>query len=144
MPRRRVGRLAAPESSRAPTVRANRQNGRELDRIEQQLSDALAAPVQVRVKKRTRRGEAGEIAIGFASLDELNGLLARLRSCLTLGDAERNFARVDALFERPSSTHADFGTLLANLADKREQALEDLSSRGFARATIDRSLTDSR
>jgi ParB family transcriptional regulator, chromosome partitioning protein len=75
---KRVGRLAAPVPSRAPVVRANRQNGRELDRIEQQLSDVLSAPVQVRVKKRTRRGEAGEIAIGFASLDELNGLLARL------------------------------------------------------------------
>jgi ParB family chromosome partitioning protein len=75
---KRVGRLAAPASSRAPSARANRQNGRELERIEQQLSDALSAPVQVRVKKRTRRGEAGEIAIGFASLEELNGLLARL------------------------------------------------------------------
>jgi ParB family transcriptional regulator, chromosome partitioning protein len=31
---KRVGRLVAPESSRAPTVRANRPNGRELDRIE--------------------------------------------------------------------------------------------------------------
>jgi ParB family chromosome partitioning protein len=30
------------------------------------------------VKKRTRQGEAGEIAIAFASLDELNGLLSRL------------------------------------------------------------------
>jgi ParB family chromosome partitioning protein len=75
---KRVGRLTAPASLRSPMVRANRQNGRELDRIEQQLSDALSAPVQVRVKKRTRRGEAGEIAIGFASLDELNGLLTRL------------------------------------------------------------------
>ena len=75
---RRVGRLAAPASTRAPTARANRQNGRDLERIEQQLSDTLSAPVQVRVKKRTRQGEAGEIAIGFASLDELNGLLTRL------------------------------------------------------------------
>jgi ParB family chromosome partitioning protein len=75
---KRVGRLAAPASASATKARANRQKGRDLDRLEQQLSDALAAPVEVRVKKRTRQGEAGEIAIAFASLDELNGLLARL------------------------------------------------------------------
>ena len=75
---RRVGRLASPASARAPRERANGQKERELDRIEQQLSDALSAAVEIRVKKRTRQGEAGEIAIAFASLDELNGLLTRL------------------------------------------------------------------
>jgi len=75
---RRVGRLAAPASAGTPRGRANRQKGRDLDRIEQQLSDLLSATVEVRVKKRTSKGEAGEIAIAFASLDELNGLLARL------------------------------------------------------------------
>jgi len=75
---RRVGRLAAATSAKAPRARANRQKGRDLDRLEQQLSDLLAAAVEVRVKKRTSKGEAGEIAIAFASLDELNGLLARL------------------------------------------------------------------
>jgi ParB family chromosome partitioning protein len=75
---RRVGRLVAPASAGEPRGRAKGQKGREIDRIEQQLSDALSAPVEVRVKKRTSRGEAGEIAIAFASLDELNGLLARL------------------------------------------------------------------
>jgi ParB family chromosome partitioning protein len=75
---RRVGRLTAATSAETPRARANRQKGRDLGRIEQQLSDLLAAAVEVRVKKRTSRGEAGEIAIAFASLDELNGLLARL------------------------------------------------------------------
>jgi len=74
---RRVGR-AAPGSERAPRLRANGQKGRDLERIEQQLSDALSAAVEIRVKKRTRQGEVGEIAIAFASLDELNGLLSRL------------------------------------------------------------------
>jgi len=74
---RRVGRLAAPASEGSRT-RVKSQKGRDIDRIEQQLSDALSAPVEVRVKKRTSKGEAGEIAIAFASLDELNGLLARL------------------------------------------------------------------
>jgi ParB family chromosome partitioning protein len=75
---RRVGRLAAPGSAEAPRARAKSQKGREIARIEQQLSDLLSAPVEVRVKKRTSKGEAGEIAIAFASLDELNGVLARL------------------------------------------------------------------
>jgi ParB family chromosome partitioning protein len=74
----RVARAAAPASERTPAVRANRQKGRDLERIEQQLSDALSAAVEIRVKKRTRQGEVGEIAIAFASLDELNGLLSRL------------------------------------------------------------------
>jgi ParB family chromosome partitioning protein len=34
--------------------------------------------VEIRVKRRTRRGEQGEIAIAFGSLDELNGLLDKL------------------------------------------------------------------
>ena len=75
---RRVGRLAAPASASSAPRRANGQKGRDIDRIEQQLSDLLSAAVQVRVKKRTAKGEAGEIAIAFSSLDELNGLLARL------------------------------------------------------------------
>jgi len=74
---RRVGR-AAPGAERAPRERANGQKARDLERIEQQLSDALSAAVEIRVKKRTRQGEVGEIAIAFASLDELNGLLSRL------------------------------------------------------------------
>ena len=75
---RRVGRLSTAASPGASPVRANRQKGRDIERIEQQLSDALSAPVEVRVRKRTSQGEAGEIAIAFASLDELNGLLSRL------------------------------------------------------------------
>jgi ParB family chromosome partitioning protein len=51
---------------------------RDLVRIEEQLADRLAAAVEIRVKRRTRRGEAGEIAIAFGSLEELNGLLERL------------------------------------------------------------------
>jgi ParB family chromosome partitioning protein len=34
--------------------------------------------VEIRVHRKTKRGEQGEIAIAFGSLDELNGLLDRL------------------------------------------------------------------
>ena len=75
---RRVAKQATPKSRKVLVARANGQKERDIDRIEQQLSDTFSALVQVRVKKRTSRGEVGEIAIAFASLDELNGLLARL------------------------------------------------------------------
>jgi ParB family chromosome partitioning protein len=51
---------------------------RDLLRIEEQLADHLTAAVEIRVKKRTKRGEQGEVAIAFGSLDELNGLLEKL------------------------------------------------------------------
>ncbi len=64
----------------APNTRATPQNqsARELERIEQVLSDALTANVQIRIKKRTARGEQGEIAIAFSSLEELNSVLDKL------------------------------------------------------------------
>jgi ParB family chromosome partitioning protein len=56
---------------------------RDLKRIEEELSDLLMAQVEVRVKKRVKRAgrieEMGEIGIGFGSLDELNGLIDKLR-----------------------------------------------------------------
>ncbi|HEU4459483.1 MAG TPA: ParB/RepB/Spo0J family partition protein [Methylibium sp.] len=74
-----VGRQAAP-GRQTPLLRAARAKSRDLQRIEEELSDALAASVEVRVKRRTRQGEQGEVAIAFASLDELSGLLEKLRA----------------------------------------------------------------
>ena len=62
----------------SPLLRTKAQKTRDVLRIEEQLSDALSAAVEVRVKKRTKRGEQGEVAIAFGSLDELNGLLEKL------------------------------------------------------------------
>jgi ParB family chromosome partitioning protein len=61
-----------------------KEKSRDLRRVEEELSDLLTAEVEVRVKKRVRRGgrveELGEVAIQFGSLDELNGLIERLRA----------------------------------------------------------------
>jgi ParB family transcriptional regulator, chromosome partitioning protein len=54
---------------------------RDLVRLEESLADTLAAKVEIRIKKHTKRGEQGEVAIGFGSLDELNGLLEKLGLC---------------------------------------------------------------
>ena len=56
---------------------------RDIQRVEEELSDLLMAEVEVRVKKRVKRGarteDVGELAIQFGSLDALNGLIERLR-----------------------------------------------------------------
>ncbi|THF64754.1 ParB/RepB/Spo0J family partition protein [Pseudothauera nasutitermitis] len=49
---------------------------RDLLRLEEELSDAIGATVKI---KANRKG-AGEVAIRFADLDQLDGLLARLRA----------------------------------------------------------------
>jgi ParB family chromosome partitioning protein len=60
-----------------------KEKSRDLKRVEEELSDMLMAEVEVRVKKRVKRGsrieEMGELSISFGSLDELNGLIDRLR-----------------------------------------------------------------
>jgi ParB family chromosome partitioning protein len=62
----------------APLLRVKKEKSRDILRLEEQLADRLAAAVDIRVQRRTKRGEQGEIAIAFGSLDELNGLLERL------------------------------------------------------------------
>ena len=60
-----------------------KEKSRDIKRVEDELADLLMASVEVRVKKRIRRHgkleDVGELAIGFGSLDELNGLIDRLR-----------------------------------------------------------------
>ncbi len=71
----RLVERAGRESTAAPRPKAK---SRDLVRLEERLADRLTAAVEIRVKRRTRRGEAGEIAIAFGSLEELNGLLEML------------------------------------------------------------------
>lgn len=60
-----------------------KEKSRDIKRVEEELSDLLTAEVEVRVKKRVKRHgrveEMGELSIQFGSLDELNGLIDRLR-----------------------------------------------------------------
>ena len=60
-----------------------KEKSRDLKRVEEELSDLLTAEVEVRVKKRVKRHgrveEMGELAIHFGSLEELNGLIDKLR-----------------------------------------------------------------
>jgi ParB family chromosome partitioning protein len=69
---------AQSNGRQSPLLRVKKDKPRDLVRLEEQLADALAAAVEIRVHRKTRRGEQGEIAIAFDSLDELSGLLAKL------------------------------------------------------------------
>ena len=62
----------------APLLRVKKDKRGDLARLEEQLADKLAAVVEIRMLKKTRHGESGEIAISFGSHDELGGLLERL------------------------------------------------------------------
>ncbi|HEY0955685.1 MAG TPA: ParB/RepB/Spo0J family partition protein [Roseateles sp.] len=63
----------------APLLRVKGDKSRDVLRLEEELADALGATVEVRIKKRSKRGQSGELAIHFDSLDALSGLLDKLR-----------------------------------------------------------------
>ena len=78
-----VKKLSADFTLTSPKPKPKPDKSRDLRRVEEELSDLLTAEVDVRVKKREKRNgrteEIGEVAIQFASLEELNGLIDRLR-----------------------------------------------------------------
>ena len=63
--------------------KASKEKSRDTRRVEEELADLLMAEVEVRIKKQVKRNgkreDMGEVAIQFASMDELNGLIERLR-----------------------------------------------------------------
>ncbi len=70
---------AAGSARQQPLLRVKQPKSRDVLRLEEELSDLLTAPVDIRIRKRTRRGDQGEVTIAFGSLDELNGLIEKLR-----------------------------------------------------------------
>ena len=78
---REAERLVArqAQAAQAPAAPAKPRAGdkpRDIARLEERLSDALTAPVEIRLRKG--RAGHGEIAIPFSSLDELDALLDKL------------------------------------------------------------------
>lgn len=67
---RKVARLLRP-----PEHKAAPEKNRDLERLEEELSDAIGATVKL---SANRKG-AGEISIRFSSLDQLEGIMNRLR-----------------------------------------------------------------
>jgi ParB family chromosome partitioning protein len=77
-----VKKLSAEFSLQPPKV--TKEKSRDVRRVEEELSDLLTAAVEVRIKKQVkrhgRRDDVGEVAISFGSMDELNGLIDKLRA----------------------------------------------------------------
>ena len=74
-----AARRAAGSARQSPLLRAKRQKSSDILRLERQLSDAFAATVEIRLRDGGPGKEhRGEVAIAFASLDELDGLLGKL------------------------------------------------------------------
>jgi len=63
--------------------KASKEKSRDTRRVEEELADLLMAEVEVRIKRQVKRHgkreDMGEVAIAFGSMDELNGLIERLR-----------------------------------------------------------------
>jgi ParB family transcriptional regulator, chromosome partitioning protein len=59
-----------------------KEKSRDLERIEEELSDLLTAQVEINIKKRVKRAgrmeDMGELVIHFGSTDALNGLIEKL------------------------------------------------------------------
>ena len=70
--------VSGTSGRQTPLLRVKKDKSRDIVRLEEQLADALTAQVEIRIHRSTRRGEQGEVAISFGSLDELNGLLDKL------------------------------------------------------------------
>jgi len=73
-----VSRHGSPQRQ-SPLLRAPAAKPRDVARIEEELADLLTAAVEIRVKPGRKGVTRGEVAIAFGSLDELSGLLDRLR-----------------------------------------------------------------
>ncbi len=65
-----VARLLNPRPAKA-----RREADRDLVRLEEEIADAIGATVRIKANSKG----SGEVAIRFGSLDQLDGLLARLR-----------------------------------------------------------------
>jgi ParB family chromosome partitioning protein len=78
-----VKRLKTSQNQ-TPSKKRGREKSRDVLRIEEELSDLLTASVDVVVKKTVKRHgkahEIGEMVIQFGSLEELNGLIDKLRA----------------------------------------------------------------
>jgi ParB family chromosome partitioning protein len=85
-----VGRV---QPHRAAQARRRGDKPGDVRRVEEELSDLLTAQVEVRVKKEDPppggAAQAGELAIQFGSLDELNGLIERGSARLRCGRPAR-------------------------------------------------------
>jgi ParB family transcriptional regulator, chromosome partitioning protein len=78
---RETEKLVTTTTRSAPAVKAkaNTDGGRDTRRLEEELSDLLAATVKIKLGRRGR----GQVLVDFGDLDALEGILVRLRGNAT-------------------------------------------------------------
>ncbi len=69
-----VRRMLQPENADQHRARKSAKGG-DIQRLEEELSEHLAAPVHL----ESRDGKSGRLVIDYSSLDELDGILSRIR-----------------------------------------------------------------
>lgn len=74
-----VKRYQQPSGESVAKTKASAKKDADIRLLEEELSDRLAAPVEIRLKKRTKQGDQGELVVGFGSLDELDGILKKIK-----------------------------------------------------------------
>jgi ParB family chromosome partitioning protein len=67
---------ASAEQSASPKREGGKEKSRDITRLEEELSDALATQVVIKLGAKNR----GQLIIDFADLDTLDGVIARLRA----------------------------------------------------------------
>ena len=70
-----AGSVLAQQALKPPKKPEDRKPDRDLLRLQEELSDTLGAQVAIRTNKQG----AGKIQIEFGNLDQLEGILQRLR-----------------------------------------------------------------
>ena len=65
----------AQQTLKPPKVPTDARPDRDLLRLQEELADLLGAPVEIRTNKKG----AGRIQIGFGNLDQLEGILQKLK-----------------------------------------------------------------
>jgi ParB family chromosome partitioning protein len=68
--------LRAGESESQAAGRKPAEKSRDVQRLEEELSDALATQVSIKLGAKNR----GQLVIDFADLDALEGVIAKLRA----------------------------------------------------------------
>ena len=116
-----VKKLSA-EFALAPQ-KLKKEKSRDVRRVEEELADLLTADVEVRIKKRVKRGgrmlELGEVAIQFGSLEELNGLISDLPGKIAVLETQ---LADPGLYGRDPAAFDRFGQALAAAREKLEAA----------------------
>jgi ParB family chromosome partitioning protein len=74
-----VNKVQGGNGRQAPLMRIKADKSGDVKRLEEELSDLLTAQVRIQIQRKTKRGEQGEVNIAFGSLEELNGLIDKLR-----------------------------------------------------------------